>query len=102
MFTSLQTHRQQQVKERYGGAQQAFALAVQQAYRHVFYPERGPWPDVPLTQAAITVTSASSEPGLGQKQVERVLLEARKLILQDDAPPAPNFMADNPRCGAWG
>ena len=67
LFTSLQTHRQQQVKERYGGAQQAFALAVQQAYHHVFYPERGPWPDVPLTHAAITVTSASSEPGPGAK-----------------------------------
>jgi len=60
----------------------------------VFYPERGQWPEVPLTHAAITVTSASSEPGVGQKQVERVLREARELVLAEDAPPAPNYMAD--------
>ncbi|KKZ13991.1 MAG: hypothetical protein TQ37_02560 [Candidatus Synechococcus spongiarum 15L] len=94
LFASLQTHQQEQVKERHGRAQQAFALAVQQAYRHVFYPERGPWPEVSLVHAAITVTNASSEPGVGQKQVERVLREAGELILPDDAPPAPNYMAD--------
>lgn len=94
LFASLQAHQQEQVKERHGRARQAFALAVQQAYRHVFYPERGPWPEAPLVHAAITVTSASSDPGVGQKQVERVLREAGELILPDDAPPAPNFMAD--------
>jgi len=40
------------------------------------------------------VSSASSEPGVGQKQVERVLREARELILPEDSPPAPNYMAD--------
>ena len=94
LFASLQSHQQDQVKERYGQAQQGFALAVQQAYRHVFFPERGPWPDTPLTHAAITVTSASSEPGVGQKQVERVLRDARELVLAEDQPPAPNYMAD--------
>ena len=94
LFASLQSHQQAQVKERYGQAQQGFAVAVQQCYRHVFYPERGQWSEVPLTHAAITVTSASSEPGVGQKQVERVLREARELILPEDSPPAPNYMAD--------
>ena len=94
LFASLQSHQQEQVKERHGRARQAFALAVQQAYRHVFYPERGPWPDVPLVHAAVTVTNASSEPGVGQKQVERVLRDAGELRLPDDAPPAPNYMAD--------
>ncbi|MCY3537158.1 MAG: DUF499 domain-containing protein, partial [Cyanobacteria bacterium MAG IRC3_bin_20] len=94
LFASLQSHQQEQVKERHGRAQQAFALAVQQAYRHVFYPERGPEPDVPLVHAAVTVTNASSEPGVGQKQVERVLRDAGELMLADDAPPAPNYMAD--------
>jgi hypothetical protein len=94
LFASLQSHQQDQVKERYGQAQQGFALAVQQCYRHVFYPERGQWSEVPLTHAAITITSASSEPGVGQKQVERVLREARELVLAEDAPPAPNYMAD--------
>lgn len=102
LFASLQTHQQEQVKERHGLAQKAFALAVQQAYRHVFYPERGPWPEAPLVHAAVTITNASSEPGVGQKQVERVLREAGELILPDDAPPAPNYMADKTplrRCG---
>jgi hypothetical protein len=36
LFASLQSHQQDQVKERYGQAQQGFALAVQQCYRHVF------------------------------------------------------------------
>ena len=94
LFAGLQSHQQAQVKERFGQAQQAFALAVQQAYRHVFFPERGPWLETPLTHAAITVTSASSEPGVGQKQVERVLREARELVLAEDPPPAPNYMAD--------
>ena len=49
--------------------------------------DRGPWPHTPLTHAAITITNASSEPGVGQKQVERVLREARELVLADDAPP---------------
>jgi hypothetical protein len=31
---------------------------------------------------------------VGQKQVERVLREARELVLAEDAPPAPNYMAD--------
>ena len=77
-------------------------VLVQQAYRHVFYPERGPWPDVPLNHATIAVTSASSEPGLGQKQVERVLRDAGELILQDDALPAPTSWRTKPRCGTWG
>ena len=38
-----------------------------------------------LHHAAITVTNASSEPGVGQKQVERVLQQANELILADDA-----------------
>ena len=94
LFASLQSHQQDQVKERYGQAQQGFALAVQQCYRHVFYPQPCMGRDVPLTHAAITVTSASSEPGVGQKQVERVLREAQELVLAEDAPPAPNYMAD--------
>lgn len=93
LFASLQTHPREQVMDRYGKAEQAFAVAVQQAYRHVFYPERGQWPDVPLTYASITLTSAGSEPGVGQKQVERVLREAGELIFAEDQPPAPNFMA---------
>ncbi|MFM1798258.1 MAG: hypothetical protein RLZZ117_536 [Cyanobacteriota bacterium] len=94
LFASLQSHQREQVKDRYGKAELAFALAVQQCYRHVFYPERGQWPEVPLTHAAITLTSSSSDPGVGQKQVERVLREARELVLAEDAPPAPNYMAD--------
>ncbi|MEB3300700.1 MAG: hypothetical protein VKN56_01885 [Cyanobacteriota bacterium] len=39
-----------------------------------------------LTRAAIPVTSASSEPQVGQKQ--------GGLELAEDAPPAPNYMAD--------
>ncbi|HBP53934.1 MAG TPA: hypothetical protein DD643_06155, partial [Synechococcus sp. UBA8638] len=93
LFASLQSHQQETVKERHGRAQLDFALSVQQAYRHVFYPERGP-ADAPLVHAVITVTNASSEPGVGQKQVERVLRDAGELILPDDTPPAPNYMAD--------
>jgi len=102
LFASLQTHQQSQVKERYGRAQQAFALVVQQAYRHVFYPERGCWPETPLTHAAITATNASSEPGAGQKQVERLLGESGKLILPDDQPPEPNYMANKTPLKRWG
>lgn len=95
LFTSLPEHQKEQVKRRFGLSEQAFALAVQQAYRHVFYPERGPFSEEQnLQHAAITVTNASSEPGVGQKQVERVLQQANELILADGQPPSPNYMAD--------
>ncbi len=93
LFSSLQSHQKDQIQERFGKAQQSFALAVQQAYRHIFYPDRGPW-DTPLTHATVTITNASSEPGIGQKQVERVLRDANELVLPEDNPPAPNYMAD--------
>ena len=35
--------------------------------------------ELPLSHAAITLTSSSSDPGVGQKQVKRVLREAREL-----------------------
>jgi hypothetical protein len=44
--------------------------------------------ELPLSHAAITLTSSSSDPGVGQKQVERVLREARELVLAEVLPPA--------------
>ena len=49
---------------------------------------------MPLTHAAITVTTPAVSLVLARRQVERALREARELVLADDAPPAPNYMAD--------
>ena len=94
LLASLQSHQQEEVKKRYGQSEQAFAGAVQQTYRHVFFPEPGTWSEAPLSHAVITAASAGSDPGFGQKQVERVLRDAKELILPEDRPPAPNYMAD--------
>lgn len=91
-------HQQRKVRELEGKSDLEVATAVQQAYRHLFYPSRlrlGTG-DIELGHAAIDIHSASERPGSGQQQVVRTLRESanQKLRLAEDPPEAPGYIRD--------
>jgi hypothetical protein len=74
----------------------AVAMAILQAYRHLFYPSANPMPGAsqPLGHTLIELSGAGENPGNGQAQVERVLREQRKLLSARDTPDSPQFVRD--------
>ena len=74
------------------------ATAIQQCYRHVFYPSRQRLPGSPvdLAHAAVDIHSASETPGSGQQQIVRTLRESanQKLRLSEDPPESPGYIRD--------
>lgn len=95
-LTELADHQQEKVREMEARSEQELALAIQQCYRHVFYPSRNGRvnDEVELAHTAIDVPSASANPGAGQRQVERVLRDANKLRVSGDQPDSPSYMRD--------
>lgn len=93
----LSPHQQDKVDELYQRSEQELALAIQQCYRHVFFPARENRVEgaaVDLAHVAIDVQSASDRPGQGQQQVLRVLGDNNKLRRADDHPLAPSYVRD--------
>lgn len=93
----LAEHQQRKVQELYQRSEQQVALAVQQTYRHLFYPSRNNRVEgalVDLAHAAFDVASASERPGQGQEQVLRTLLDAQKILRAEDHPLAPSYVRD--------
>ena len=92
----LAEHQQLKVEELYERSEQELAVAIQQCYRHLFYPSRNrvEGAGVDLGHTAFDVPSASEKPGAGQKQVLRALKDMRKLHFAEDAPLAPAFVRD--------
>ncbi len=92
----LAEHQRDRLLEWYRRSEQEVALAIQQAYRHLFYPSRvrleGAEED--LAHTAIDVQNASANPGDGQQQVIRVLREVNTLRLPDDPPDSPTYIRD--------
>ena len=74
------------------------ATAIQQCYRHVFYPSRQRLSGSPvdLAHAAVDIHSASERPGSGQQQIVRTLRESanQKLRLSEDPPESPGYIRD--------
>ena len=64
-------------------SEQELAIAIQQCYRHVFYPSRDRVgaSEIDLAHSAIDMHSASDQPGAGQQQIVRALRDLRKLRL---------------------
>ena len=95
-LSDLAEHQQAQVRELEARSEQELAIAIQQCYRHLFYPSRDRigGSDVDLTHSAIDVHSTSDRPGAGQQQVVRALRDLRKLRLSEDEPDSPSYVRD--------
>ncbi len=95
-LAELAEHQQNTVREREQGSEHGLAVAVQQCYRHVFYPSRNRLPqgEVDLAHTAIDIPSSSDRPGSGQQQVVRVLRDLNKLRLAEDEPDSPAYVRD--------
>ena len=92
----LAEHQQAKVRELESKSEQEVAVAIQQCYRHVFYPTRSDrvTADCDLGHTAIDVPSASASPGAGQRQVERALRDNKKLRTSGDEPDSPSYVRD--------
>jgi len=92
----LAEHQQNTVKERETKSEAEVAIAIQSAFRHVFYPAQARigTSTVSLGHTALDVHSASEKPGAGQQQIVRQLRETRKLRTVEDEPDAPAYVRD--------
>ena len=95
-LVDLAEHQQASVREMEQRSEQELALAIQQCYRHVFYPSRNRvgTSDADLAHTAIDTHSASDRPGAGQRQVVRTLRDLNKLRLSEDEPDSPAYVRD--------
>lgn len=92
----LAEHQRIKVLELESRSEAELALAVQQCYRHVFYPSRNrlPGSDADLSYTVIDTPSSSDRPGAGQQQVVRVLRDLGKLRTPEDEPDSPAYVRD--------
>ena len=95
-LSELAEHQQAKVKELEARSETEVAIAIQQCYRHLFYPSRTrlTGASVDLAHSALDTHSASEKPGSGQQQVVRALREFRKLRTAEDEPDAPAYTRD--------
>ncbi len=95
-LVELAEHQQASVREMEQRSEQELALAIQQCYRHLFYPSRNriDASDIDLAHTAIDTHSASDKPGAGQQQVVRALRDLNKLRLSEDQPDSPAYVRD--------
>jgi hypothetical protein len=94
----LAEHQQATVRELEAKSEAEVAIAIQQCFRHVFYPANirpgAGAGAVALAHTALDTHSASERPGAGQLQVVRQLRDARKLRTVEDEPDAPAYVRD--------
>ena len=95
-LAELAEHQQNKVRELESRSEAELALAVQQCYRHVFYPSRDrlPGSDADLAYTAIDMPSSSDQPGAGQRQVVLALRDLGKLRTGEDEPDSPRYVRD--------
>ena len=87
-LADLAEHQQEQIRELEAGSEHTLAIAIQQCYRHLFYPSRNRIgvSSVDLDHSAIDLPATSDQPGAGQQQVVRALRELGQLRLPEDDP----------------
>lgn len=84
------------LNEDYGRTRHSLATAIQQCYRHIFYPSRNriDGANSDLAHTVIDIQTASDRPGDGQKQVITQLQNINKLRLPSDQPDSPVYVRD--------
>ncbi|MDE0024272.1 MAG: DUF499 domain-containing protein [Spirochaetaceae bacterium] len=95
-LADLAEHQQEKIRELEAGSEHALAIAIQQCYRHIFYPSRNriELSGADLAHSAIDLPATSDQPGAGQQQVMRALRELGKLRLSEDEPDSPTYVRD--------
>ena len=95
-LVDLAEHQQEKIRDLEARSEQELAIAIQQCYRHVFYPSRNRvgTRGVDLAHTAIDIPSASNQPGAGQQQIARALRDLKKLRSPGDDPDAPAYVRD--------
>ena len=93
----LAEYQQAKVREMESRSEHELAIAIQQCYRHVFYPSRNRVgaSEVDLAHSAIDIHSTSDQPGAGQQQIVRALRDLNKLRLSEDEPDSPTYVRDH-------
>ena len=78
------------------GSKASLAWAVQQCFRHIFYPSRNrvEGANCELAHTVVDIQTASDRPGDGQKQVVRQLQNVNKMRLPTDPPDSPVYVRD--------
>lgn len=92
----LPEHQQAKLRELESRSLHELAIAIQQCYRHVFYPSRAriAGTDLDLAHAVIENATASERPGAGQQQILSILRDVNKLRLAEDSPDSPTYVRD--------
>ena len=92
----LAQHQQEKIKELESKSIQEVAIAIQQCYRHVFYPSRirlGT-SEVDLAHTALDLHATGQNPGQGQRPIILALQELGKLRVPGDEPDSPTWVRD--------
>lgn len=84
------------LNEDFGRTKHQLATAIQQCYRHIFYPSRNrvEGANCDLAHTVVDIQTASDRPGDGQKQVVTQLQNVNKLRLPTDQPDSPVYVRD--------
>jgi len=92
----LADHQQAKIKELESKSLTELAVAIQQCYRHVFYPSRNRigTSDVDLAHTALDVHATGNHPGEGQRALTLGLQDLNKLRLPGDEPDSPTYIRD--------
>ena len=95
-LADLAAHQQDRIREWEATSEHELAVAIQQCYRHVFYPSRHRIgaSRVDLAHSALDIHSTSDRPGAGQRHIARALRDLRKLRFDEDEPDAPAYVRD--------
>ncbi|MDW8125927.1 MAG: DUF499 domain-containing protein, partial [Geminicoccaceae bacterium] len=92
----LPEYQRKQVEENKKKIEAEIAIAIQKAYRHIFYPSRlrmeGAEQD--LAHTVLEHPAAAAKPGDGQRMIVERLRELGKLRLPEDEPDSPAYVRD--------